>query len=93
LFGIYQAFANHHDIADIRKRYAEGIAWGEMKQILFEKINDEITPARERYEALLQAPEHIEQQLQLGAEKARDISKPFIRTLREAVGIAAIGHS
>jgi tryptophanyl-tRNA synthetase len=93
LFGIYQAFANHHEVTDIRKRYAEGIAWGEMKQILFEKINDEITPARERYEALLQAPEHIEQQLQLGAEKARDISKPFIRTLREAVGIAAISRS
>jgi len=31
--------------------------------------------------------------LQLGAEKARDISKPFIRTLREAVGIAAISRS
>ena len=88
LFGIYQAFANEHEIAAIRSRYAEGIGWGEMKQILFEKINDEIAPARERYEALLASPAHIEQQLQEGAAKARAISVPFIQALREAVGIS-----
>jgi len=61
-----------------------------MKQVLFEKINDEIAPARERYEALMEAPEHIEQQLQEGAEKARAITRPFINTLREAVGISRL---
>ncbi|OHX34424.1 tryptophan--tRNA ligase [Methylomonas sp. LWB] len=90
LFGIYQAFANPHEVEAIRQRYAEGIGWGEMKQVLFEKINDEIAPARERYEALLQAPEHIEQQLRDGAEKARAISRPFIERLREAVGISRL---
>lgn len=90
LFAIYQAFANQHEVEDIRQRYAEGIGWGEMKKILFEKINEEIAPARERYEALLQAPEHIEEQLQEGAKKAREISAPFIQQLREAVGISKI---
>ncbi len=90
LFAIYQAFANHYEVEEIRRRYGEGIGWGEMKQILFEKINDEIAPARERYEALLQAPEHIEEQLQEGARKAREISVPFIQQLREAVGISKI---
>lgn len=90
LFAIYQAFSNQHEVEEIRQRYAEGIGWGEMKKILFEKINDEISPARERYEALMQAPEHIEEQLQEGAKKAREISAPFIATLREAVGISKI---
>ena len=90
LFGIYQAFSTPQELATIRQRYAEGIGWGEMKQILFEKINTEIAPARERYEALLQSPEHIERELREGAEKARAISAPFIRQIREAVGIAAI---
>ncbi len=90
LFGIYQAFAHEHEVAEIRQRYAEGIGWGEMKKILFEKINDEIAPARERYQALLQAPEHIEEQLQEGAKKAREIATPFIQQLREAVGISKI---
>ena len=90
LFSMYQSFASAHQVADIRQRYAEGIAWGEMKQVLFELINEHLTPARERYEALLQEPKYIEQQLQEGAENARAISVPFMKELREAVGISKI---
>ncbi len=90
LFGIYQAFASAQEVTEIRQRYADGIGWGEMKKVLFEKINDEIAPARERYEALMQAPEHIEEQLQDGAQKAREISVPFIQELRIAVGISKL---
>jgi tryptophanyl-tRNA synthetase len=91
LFSIYQAFATKAEVSEIRQRYADGIGWGEMKQVLFEYINEHITPARERYEALMQAPDHIEQQLQEGARKARAISIPFLKELRDAVGIARIG--
>lgn len=90
LFSIYKAFASADEVLAIRQLYAEGIAWGEMKRVLFEHINDHITPARERYEALLQVPEHIEEQLQEGALKARAFSAPFIKELREAVGISRI---
>ena len=44
----------------------------------------------ERYEALLNAPEHIESELQEGAKKARALSQPFLQELRKAVGISAI---
>lgn len=90
LFGLYKAFANKNEVVEIRQRYAEGIAWGEMKKVLFEKINDEIAPARERYYTLMDAPEHIEEQLQKGAVKAREISIPFMQSIREAVGISRI---
>ncbi len=90
LFGIYKAFATESEVADIRQQYVEGIAWGEMKKVLFEKINQEIAPARERYQALMDAPEHIEEQLQEGAIKAREISVPFMQAIREAVGISRI---
>jgi tryptophanyl-tRNA synthetase len=90
LFGIYQAFASAQEVAVIRQRYAEGIGWGEMKSVLFEYINEHIAPSRERYEALLQAPHHIEEQLQEGAEKARAVSVPFMKELRKAVGISKI---
>jgi len=90
LFSIYRSFASIEQVLEIRQRYVEGIAWGEMKRVLFEHINDHITPARERYEALMQAPEHIEQQLQEGALKARAVSVPFIKELRKAVGISRI---
>lgn len=90
LFSVYQSFATTEEVAHIRQRYAEGIGWGEMKQVLFEHINEQITPARERYDALLEKPDHIEEQLQEGAKKARAISIPFIQELRTAVGISRI---
>jgi tryptophanyl-tRNA synthetase len=90
LFGIYQAFADEAEVKEIRQRYAEGIAWGEMKKVLFEKINQEIAPARERYQSLIETPDHIEEQLQEGAKKAREISQPFMQSIRESVGISRI---
>ncbi|MCF6250538.1 MAG: tryptophan--tRNA ligase [Methylococcaceae bacterium] len=90
LFGIYKAFARETEVAEIRQCYADGIAWGEMKKVLFQKINEEIAPARERYHALMDAPEHIEEQLQDGAAKAREISVPFMQEIRESVGISRI---
>jgi tryptophanyl-tRNA synthetase len=90
LFSIYKAFATAEEVAAIRLRYADGIGWGDMKQALFEHINEHIIPARERYDALMQAPEYIEEQLLEGALKARAISLPFIQELRKAVGISRI---
>ncbi|MEY3787533.1 MAG: hypothetical protein RLZ75_1740, partial [Pseudomonadota bacterium] len=46
LFSIYRSFATTEQMLEIRQQYAEGIAWGEMKRVLFEHINDHITPAR-----------------------------------------------
>ncbi len=90
LFGIYQAFASEAETAAMRERYANGIAWGEMKQELFEYLNEVLKAPRERYEALLLAPDHIEEQLQKGAEKARGYSVLFLQRIREAVGIRSM---
>jgi tryptophanyl-tRNA synthetase len=87
LFEIYKAFANEDEVADIRKRYAEGIAWGEMKQVLFEYINEHIKPARGEYQRLIDDPAVVEQELMKGAAKAREISVPYLNEIRYAVGI------
>ena len=91
LFAIYQAFASEHEVIAMRKRYAEGIGWGEMKQTLFEFLDDRLATPRERYEALLRAPDHIEQVLREGAAKAREYSAPFLQRIRQAVGIRPVG--
>ena len=91
LFSIYQAFASSTEVEAMRQNYARGIAWGEMKKHLFEHINDHLAPSRERYEALMKSPEHIEQQLQEGAQKARAVSAPMLQKVRKATGIQPIG--
>ncbi len=87
VFQIWQAFASPEKIAAMREEFAKGIAWGEAKKQLFELVNAELAPARERYETLLNAPDEIEAILQTGAEKARAISQPFMDEVRKAVGI------
>ncbi len=88
LFQLYQAFASADETAAMRAAFADGIGWGDAKQTLFERIEDEIAPMRERYETLMAEPQRIEEQLREGSRTARErLSTPFLRTLREAVGL------
>ncbi|MEN8260773.1 MAG: tryptophan--tRNA ligase [Pseudomonadota bacterium] len=90
LFSTYQAFATADEVAEIRGRYAQGIGWGEMKNVLFEYIDNHLREPRQRYEELLKNPDYIETKLLEGAEKARAHSAPFLKELRAALGIAPI---
>ena len=87
LYDIYQAFSSPEETENVRNLYAQGIAWGEMKKILYECINDQLKPARKNYQKLIANPKKIEDKLQKGAEKAREISVPYMEEIRNAVGI------
>ncbi|MDP9990098.1 tryptophanyl-tRNA synthetase [Variovorax boronicumulans] len=87
LFQIYQAFADADETEMLRKAYADGIGWGDAKQLLFERIEVEVAPLRKRYEALMSDPAEIERILLIGAEKASALSQPFMTRLRHAVGL------
>ncbi len=93
LFQIYQAFASDSETAALRQAYADGIAWGDAKQTLFERIDREVAPMREQYQALTADPVKIEAILQAGADKARQAATPFMRELRKAVGLRNLAVS
>ncbi|MDO5086640.1 MAG: tryptophan--tRNA ligase [Comamonadaceae bacterium] len=90
LFAIYRAFATPEESAAFAQDFAQGIAWGEAKQRLFERIDAEIAPMRERYQHLMTHPGEVEAILQAGAAKARAAATPFMHTLRRAVGLASL---
>ncbi len=90
LFQLYQAFASAEETAALARAYDEGIAWGEAKQVLFERLDREIAPMREVYDQLIQDPARIEKTLQHGAGKARTIATPFTARLRHAVGLRSL---
>jgi tryptophanyl-tRNA synthetase len=91
LFQLYQAFATPDETAALAAAYADGIAWGEAKERLFERIDQEVAPLRAVYDELMQDPAHIEATLRRGAEKARAVASPFTRRLRHAVGLRPLG--
>jgi tryptophanyl-tRNA synthetase len=71
----------------MRDQFANGIAWGQAKKELFELINDELAPARERYNALMSDMTYIEDELQKGAQRARARAAETMDKVRAAVGI------
>ena len=93
LFQIYQAFASAEETAQLRQAFADGIAWGDAKQQLFERIDREIAPMRDRYEHLMAHPAEVEALLLAGAAKARAIATPFMARLRNAVGLRTLGSA
>lgn len=92
LYAIYSAFASAEQREAMKQAYADGIGWGDAKQQCFELINSELAEARSRYEELMSNPVKIESVLQQGAERAREITVPFIKQLRSAVGIRSLAN-
>ena len=92
LFEMYRAFSSEAETADVAQRFADGIAWGEMKQLLFETINEQIKPARDEYDRLIAYPGDVEAELKKGAEKARNFATPYLAEIREAIGIRTLSR-
>jgi tryptophanyl-tRNA synthetase len=90
LYQIYQAFASVDETKALQEAYKKGISWGDAKQMLFERIDQEIAPMREKYELLMSDPAQIEAILLKGANKARQVGTPFMQSLRQAVGLRGL---
>ncbi len=87
LTALYDAFASHEERNEFRKKLQEGLGWGEAKEIVFQKINSEIGPMRERYEAYMQEPEKVETILREGVERIRPMARALVDQCRNAVGL------
>lgn len=87
LYTLYRAFATPDQSSAFRRALEGGLGWGEAKEQLFELIEQEVAPMRARYDELMAHPERIEEILQAGAIKARQLAAPLMDRLREAVGL------
>ena len=87
VFQIWCAFANESERQEMREAFEAGLAWGEAKKRLFERINDEIAPARDEYDRLMANPQEVEAILRAGAERLRPQSTELLDKVRHAVGL------
>lgn len=93
LFDLYRAFATPDETAQLRDAFASGIAWGEAKTQVFERIDAEIAPLRERFTAWQADAQAVEQLLCEGAQRLREeVAIPMMRQLRQAVGLRALSR-
>ncbi len=87
LYAIYRAFADEAQTSAFRRALEEGLAWGKAKEQLFELVEAELAPMRERYDELIANPGEVEEILREGAARARDVAAPLMREVRRGVGL------
>ncbi|MCA9601459.1 MAG: tryptophan--tRNA ligase [Polyangiales bacterium] len=88
VFEIYRSIATDEQCASLKARLqAGGFGWGHAKQELFELLDAEIGPMREKYNALRADEAHLDMVLADGATRARTIAHQTITRVREAIGI------
>src|SRR6185437_11905526 len=90
LFAIYRAFAGDAESAPFRKELEAGMGWGDAKKKLCERIEQDVAPLRERYDALMAHPDGIQDVLRDGAKKARAVAMPRLEIMRRAVGLGPL---
>ena len=87
VFALYRLLAPSDQIADMRNKYLAGnYGYGHAKQALFELILSRFTNERKLFHQLMQNPQDINQQLELGEKKATEIAQAVLDRVRNKLG-------
>ena len=91
VFAIYRHFADVDAIEAKRQLYLDGgLAYGDMKNELYELLETTFSAKRDQYNKLMEDRAELDKVLENGAEKARDIAVPIMRKVRKAVGVTGV---
>ncbi|MCO5114397.1 MAG: tryptophan--tRNA ligase [Bdellovibrionaceae bacterium] len=87
LFDFYKFFATDEQIKEMTQRYAQGIAWGTVKQEIFEILNARLQEPRKVYDHYMSHLDELESVLQDGAQRAREQAREVLKGVRQAIGV------
>ena len=88
LFAVYRQFATPDEIEEMRGRLlAGGLGWGQMKDLLFEALDAQLSGPREIYDRLMADRGELDAILASGAERARARATALLESVRGAIGI------
>jgi len=97
-FALFRLFAGAREVEETADLYrnpmrgAEGRAgrpfgYGDIKSLLFTKIEEYFADARERRKGLARDPGRVEEVLQAGAKQAREVARVTMQLVRQGVGM------
>jgi len=91
VFNLFSHFASRQEQEEFKAAYKDGISWGDAKNKLFEAVNSELSPIRERFNELSKDNNLVNDLLDAGAEKVKPLAQDMLGEVRELVGISKIG--
>jgi tryptophanyl-tRNA synthetase len=97
-FALYKLFATPEELAtladfyrnpmrDADSRGGRPFGYGDAKTMLLGKVDAFFAPARERRKQLARDPGYVEEVLQAGAKRAREVARVTLELVRHAVGM------
>ena len=87
LFEYIKLFGSSEKIAEMSKRFAEGISWADAKKELFEVMNNYLKPMRDKYNYYMEHFDEVEKLLEKSENEIRPIARETIERVRKAVGV------
>jgi tryptophanyl-tRNA synthetase len=88
VFLLYKLFADNEEQSALAARFRSGgMGWGYAKEELFRVVNRELSPIRERYNAIMADIPALDKILEQGAARARPIAAATVKRFRKAAGI------
>jgi tryptophanyl-tRNA synthetase len=88
LFQIFKFFSTPERVEEVRQLYLHGgLAYGTLKQELFETMLTSFQPIRDRFNHLMDNKSEIDAVLDSGARKARELGRPVLAKVRKAAGL------
>ena len=91
VFNLFSHFASRQEQEEFKAAYKDGISWGDAKNKLFEAVNSELSPIRERFNELSKDNNLVNDLLDAGAKKVKPLAQDMLGEVRELVGISKIG--
>lgn len=87
LFKLYEQFATKQQVENMKNRFELGIGWGDAKKALFEVMNEQLKPLRDKYNYYMQNKHLVDEALLVGAQTAKAVAQKTIAQMRKAIGI------
>jgi tryptophanyl-tRNA synthetase len=90
-FNLYRLLASEEQIDTMRKNYlAGGYGYGHAKKDLFELILEKYKTEREVYSELMENKEKLDEVLEIGATKAREVARKVLGKVRVKLGYSSL---
>ncbi|MGB8001575.1 MAG: tryptophan--tRNA ligase [Anaerobacillus sp.] len=87
VFALYREFVSDAELENMKKRYEQGIGWGDAKKELFSVMNHFLEEPRKRYNHYLSETGELDRILDEGARKARAKAQPLLQDIKRKLGI------
>lgn len=88
---LYRLFASPQEVAAMEENYRRGgYGYGHAKEELFQKLDAHFGPYREKYEAIKEDEDFLEETLRKGAARVRPVVESVMDRVRRASGIGPL---